>query len=120
MRRLFILLSFLSLINCKPQLKLGRYASVCYVTDAPGTILVLKKNSNFVLIYPGSVEQFSGIWSVKEDTLFLKSQYHNTLGQNDSAFVNEKEYFIIKRKKLISAQNKKCFLVLKKIDQSPK
>ncbi|KAB1232363.1 hypothetical protein [Chryseobacterium viscerum] len=114
MRRLFILLSFLSLINCKPQLKLGIYASVCYVTDAPGTILLLKKNSNFLLIYPGSVEQFSGVWAVKNDTLLLTSQYQSTLGKNDSISVNEKYYFKIKGKKLTHPENEKCFLIFKK------
>jgi len=113
MRKIFILISFLSLINYKSQLKQGRYANTCYSFDAPASILLLKKNSKFLLMYPSSVEQFSGIWIVKRDTLFLASQYHSTLGQSDSVSVNEEEYFIIKRKKLIPSQNAKCFLVLK-------
>ncbi|RXM38928.1 hypothetical protein BOQ62_14690 [Chryseobacterium sp. CH21] len=114
MRKIVILFFILSFATYNSQLKLGKYMNICYVTDAPSSILLLQKNSNFLLIYPGSVEQFSGVWTVKKDTLFLTSQYHSALGKNDSISINKKEYFLIKRKKLIPVQNGKCFLILKK------
>ena len=113
MKKIFILLSFLLFINLSSQLKLGRYANTCYAIDAPASILLLKKNSKFLLMYPSSVEQFSGTWVIKKDTLFLASQYY-TSGKDDSIPVNEKQYFIVKRKRLMNSQNEKCFLIFKK------
>lgn len=113
MRKIIILFCIFSFASYNSQLKLGKYVNICYVTDAPSSILTLKKN-NFVLMYPGSVEQFSGVWAVKNDTLLVTSQYQSTLGKNDSVSVNKKHYFKIKRKKLIHPENEKCFLTLKK------
>ncbi|MCY1250960.1 hypothetical protein D9M72_646610 [compost metagenome] len=76
--------------------------------------MLIEKNKRFVLIYPSSVEKLSGIWSVRNDTLSLFSQYHHlSLKIKDSVTHKEITNFIIKEKKLINPQNRNCYLILK-------
>lgn len=114
MKNTLIIFSCLFLFSCNSKFKIGRYENQCYSTDAPLNILLVEKSNRFVLIYPSSVEKLSGIWSIKNDTLSLKSQYQSSLEERDSITHDETKYFIIKGKKLINPQNKKCFLSLKK------
>ncbi len=114
MKNTLIIFSCLFLLSCNSKFKIGRYENKCYSTDVPLNILRIEKNKRFVLIYPSSVEKFSGAWSVKNDTLSLIAQYHHlSFKAKDSVAYDETEHFIIKGKKLINPQNKNCYLVLK-------
>lgn len=114
MKNTLIIFSCLFLFSCNTKFKIGKYENQCYSTDAPLNMLLIEKSKRFVLTYPSSVEKLSGIWSVKNDTLILTSKYQSSLGEKDSIAHDETKYFIIKGKKLMNPQNKKCFLSLKK------
>jgi hypothetical protein len=113
MKNILIIFSFLFLFSCNSKFKIGRYENKCYSIDAPLNILLVKKNNRFVLIYPSSVEQLSGIWTIKNDTLSLASHYNSSLKGKDSVTHEENKSFIIKGKKLINPENKNCYLILK-------
>ncbi|MDW9382625.1 hypothetical protein [Chryseobacterium sp. JV558] len=113
MKNTLIIFSCLFLFSCNSKFKIGRYENKCYSTDAPLNILLVEKNNRFILIYPSSVEQLSGIWVVKNDTLGLISQYTSSLKGKDSVAHKEKKDFIIKGKKLINPQNRNCYLIFK-------
>lgn len=113
MKNTLIIFSCFFLFNCNSRFTTGRYENKCYSTDAPLNILLVKENKRFVLMYPSSVEQLSGIWSVKADTLNLISQYTSSLKGIDSVAHEEKKSFIIDGKKLINPQNINCYLLLK-------
>ena len=114
MKKIIIFFSFLFLISCNSQLKLGKYENICCTTDAPNNILFIKKNNRFVLVYPGSVEKLMGEWLIKKDTLSLNLKYQSSLNESDSVSYQGEKFYIIKGRKLINLQNPKCFLRLAK------
>lgn len=113
MRKNIILLIIPLLCGCQTKVVIGKYENICYSTDAPSSILSLKKENKFLLIYPSSVEKVTGNWKTNQDTLILNSQFNASLVDKDSIPYTKKYLFLIKNKKLISLENRKCYLRLR-------
>ncbi|MGO4709701.1 hypothetical protein AB4Y90_11410 [Chryseobacterium sp. 2TAF14] len=114
MKKIIILLVIPLLFSCQSKTVLGKYESSCYSIDSPSTILNLQKNNRFILIYPSSVEKVIGNWKTNQDTLILNSQFSVSLTDRDSTTYKKKYFFLVKSKKLINLENKKCFMKLTK------
>lgn len=112
MRKNIILLIIPLLYGCQSKVVIGKYENICYSTDAPSSILSLEGNNKFLLIYPSSVEKITGIWKTNKDTLILNSQFNVSLVDKDSITYTKKYLFLIKNKKLISLENRKCYMKL--------
>ncbi len=90
----------------------AKYSSTCFYVDAPSKELYLKSKDRFVLTYPNSFEKIMGMWKIDKDSLLVISNFKGSLLDKDSIPFREEKRFIIKGKKLIDIQDKKCFLVL--------
>jgi len=110
MKKIIILLVIPLLYSCQLKTIIGKYESNCYSLDTPSTLLNLQKNNRFILIYPSSVEKVTGNWKTNKDTLILNSQFNVSLIEKDSTTYNKRYFFLVKRKKLINIENKKCFM----------
>jgi len=102
------------LIGCKSQIEVpSKYGD--FGSGEPTFRLYIQKNNRFVQIYVPAVEKITGRWSIKNDTLILKSEYKSSLGnENDSIVHNENQIYIIKKNKLVNTQNKNFYLKRKK------
>ncbi|WP_131368659.1 hypothetical protein [Chryseobacterium luteum] len=109
-----VLILYITLNSCKSNSNLlvsSKYLNSCFYTDAPASVLYIKKSNRFILRSIPSYEKHMGKWTVKDDTLFLNSEYKSSLeNEKDSTAFNEKYTYIIKNDKLINPNNEKCFL----------
>ena len=78
MRRVHLLVFVLFCTSCNSMKILGTYNSTCILYGYPSLVVKFNSDSTFTYKMP-YVEEISGVWSVKNDTLLLHSDKFSNL-----------------------------------------